>query len=248
MDEQNLPHSAVSVEALGKHYIKFLEFVQQDLQKDRFVVHRRMLSVFLWGFIIPAAVALVLLLLVSFHVLPARFRGSIDLVTLIFPVCYSIYVLGSEVLVRLPGVLRRGGLSGLLDQAARDSVWREQVCTSLQVVLPLHTREWNWVIESFETDLRGRLRQTSFLTGLAGAIFFLMFQGVDILAGGDVEARLGWSRNTTTGLIETSTSDLTQFVALALFLGLFYLSGVQNVRALQRYLDCAKLLIIARKS
>jgi hypothetical protein len=232
---------------LGNCYVRFLEFVQRDLQKDRVAVHRKMFSVFLWGFLVPAGVVLLILVLVNYRILPMKARGMLDLVLLFFPVVYSIYILVSEVLVRLPSVFKKGGLSGVLDQSARDSVWREKVCLSMDRVLPFQPSEWEWVMQSFEIDLQSRLKYTRFITGLSGAIFFLMFQGVDLLAGGDVEARVSWSRNASTGMLESSTHDLSQIIALSLFLGLFYLAGVQNVRSLERYLDCARLLAAARK-
>jgi hypothetical protein len=100
--------------------------------------------------------------------------------------------------------------------------------------------EWDWIIANFKMDLRSMEYRTKYLTALAGAVFFLLMQGIDSIVDG--EGKSTWVRTATLGWIETSSSDLSQFVGLALFLVLLYLSGSQTYHSLRRYLDCAELV------
>jgi hypothetical protein len=92
-------------------------------------------------------------------------------------------------------------------------------------------------------DLQAMEYRTKYLTALAGAVFFLIMQGIDSLTDG--EGKVTWVKSSVLGWVETSSSDLSQFVGLALFLVLLYLSGSQTYQSLKRYLNCIELL--ARK-
>jgi hypothetical protein len=222
-------------------YRSFVEFVRADVQRERMLVNRRMFNVFLWCFVLPAMVSVTLLLLVKAGILPRSARGYLDWLVLIFPVFYSLYILSSEVLAEIPASFRRGGISSTLGQAVKESEWRERVCDSLKRSLDIKQDEWSWLISSFRADLEHMRYRNKYMTALAGAVFFLIMQGIDSMtdAGGDTKVTMVRS---SIGWVETSSYDLTSVVSLLLVLVLLYLSGNQTYYSLVRYLDCAELL------
>jgi hypothetical protein len=222
-------------------YREFIDFVRQDLQRERMAVHRRMFNVFVWCFALPAAFTIALLVLIKLHWLPRTARAYLEWMVLIFPVCYSLYVLSSEVVAQMPVVLRRGGLHGTLGQALKEAEWRERTRESMERAVQAAPGEWPWIVESFRVDLRALQYRTRYLTVLAGAVFFLIMEGIDSLGGAALETSVSWVRNPITGWTETSTYDVSQFIGLTLFLVLLYLSGNQSYQALLKYLDCAEL-------
>lgn len=218
-------------------YRAFLEFVGNDVQKERHRTNRRMLSVALWCFVAPAIVSIALLTLIKFGVLPRRARANLDWLMLVFPVLYSLYILSSEVLTGIPTIFRRGGLVGSLKQSEQEGDWRERVCDSIRESLQFNDPQWEWVLASFKIDLENIRHRTKYLTGLAGAVFFLVMQGIDSM-GTDSESV--WLKNPLQGWA-AATNDISSLMALALFLVLLYLSGSQTYHALSRYHACAEL-------
>lgn len=223
-----------------EHYHSFIEFIRKDIQRERFLVHRRMFSVFLWCFLVPAATSITVLTLVKFNILPPSARGYLDWLALIFPIFYSLYILSSEVISQLPSIFKRGGVSGSLNQAVKEGAWREKVCHELGDLFPAKGSEWDSLIANFEMDLQILQYRTRYLTALAGAVFFLLMQGIDSLS--DAPEKMAWVKNPLLGWVETTSGDLSQFIGLALFLVLLYLSGNQTYHSLTRYLNCAKLV------
>jgi hypothetical protein len=122
-------------------YKIFLIFVSQDMQRERSQVNRRIRSVFLWCFILPVLASASILLLVKFNVLPRRAKYHADLLVLIFPVFYSMYFLGSEVLMNIPKVFRKGGVAPALVQSVSEGSWRERVCESMAKAVPTTDRQ-----------------------------------------------------------------------------------------------------------
>lgn len=224
-------------------YRGFIEFIRTENQRERNVVNRRMMNVFFWCFLLPAIASVSVLLLIKFKVLPRTARGYLDWLVLVFPVFYSLYFLSSEVLRDVPRNFRRGGMAVTLGQSVEEGKWRERVCDGMRRSFVATVDEMRWVAQSFEMDLKAMLYRTRYLTGLAGAVFFLLMQGIDSLTDGD---KVSWSRHPVFGWIETSSNDFSQFVGLALFLLLLYLSGSQTYHALQRYQNCLKLLILEK--
>lgn len=224
-------------------YRAFIDFVAGDLQRERHLVNRRMMSVFIWCFLTPTLMSISLLLLVKFRILPKSTRNYLDWVILILPVFYSLYVLSFEVLSHIPAIFRRGGGAITLEQSLKDGEWRERTLDALERSISATRDEWDWIVASFRIDLQAMEYRTKYLTALAGAVFFLIMQGIDSLTDG--EGKVTWVKTTVLGWVETSASDLSQFVGLTLFLVLLYLSGSQTYQSLKRYLHCAELL--ARK-
>ncbi len=220
-------------------YQSFIEFVASDIQRERHLVNRRMISVFVWCFLMPAIISLTLLILVKLKVFSPKARSHIDWIVLVLPVVYSLYILGSEVLAQVPAAFKKGGMATTLGQSVREGEWRDRVVESMGKSVVATPKEWVWIIMSFKIDLESMQYRTRYLTALAGAVFFLLMQGIDSLDG---EGKVTFVKTSMMGWVETTAGDLTQFVGLALFLILLYLSGSQTNNSLKRYLHCAELL------
>lgn len=221
-------------------YQAFVEFIANDLQTERRRINRKMFSVFLWCFLMPVAIIFVILLLVKFRLVPRSFRSYLDWLILVLPVIYSLYVLGSEVLVQVPEAFRKGGLATTLGQAVKEGQWRNSVSDSMERAVTANAEEWSWIIASFKMDLQMMLYRTRYLTALAGAVFFLLTQGIDTIA--DHEEKVITMRTSILTWAQNSAYDFSQNIALALFLVLLYLSGSQTYHTLSRYLNCAELV------
>lgn len=221
-------------------YIKFLEQVRIESQRERSIETKRMLHVFFWCFLLPALLSIISLVFVKTGIFPRSMRNSISWIPLVFPVLYSIFFLSSQVLRDVPSAFRRGKLASHLGEAAKDGQWRERVCRELLRNVSMNHEDWIWVVTSFHIDLEALLHRTRYLTALAGAVFFLIMQGIDLIA--DPIPTDTYVKDPTFGWVQVSSSDPLQFVGLALFLLLLYLSGSQSYHALKRYLSCARLL------
>jgi hypothetical protein len=219
-------------------YREFLEFIREDIQRERHQAHRRLFSAFFWCFLLPAFVSVSVLALVKAGLFPRSARAHLDWLVLVFPVVYSLYVLGSEVMSQVPAAFRQGGLASSLNPSLKELEWRGRVCAGMRQALQAAPDDWAWIAQSFRVDVRAMKYRTGYLTALAGAVFFLIMQGIDTLGG---EEKVTWVKSPFTGWVETGTSDFSQFVGLALFLMLLYLSGNQTQRGIARYLDCVEL-------
>ncbi len=215
-------------------YGKYLEFVHAANTKDQMDVNRRIRSVFVWCFLIPVIVVALVLTLVNRGILPRVFRSYQDWILLVFPVLYSLYFLSSQVLTGIPNAFRKGGFGLTLGQASREADWRIQHCESMEKELGLLPEEWSWVISNVEEDLERLQMRTRHLTALAGAVFFLIMQGIDSLT---------FDAPTYPAAVPDLTgSSSSQWLGLVLFLLLLYLSGQQNVQTIRRFLGCARLV------
>jgi hypothetical protein len=227
-------------------YRSYLEFVGNDLQRERSRTNRRMFSVFLWCFLVPVVISIAGLLLIKIGVFPRKARTNLDWLILVFPVLYSLYILSSEVLVGIPSMFKKGGLAASLKTASQEGEWRDRVSESVLTALNLSEQEWDWVVMSFKMDLENIRYRTKYLTALAGAVFFLIMQGIDSL-GDTSESMNVWLKNPMMGWVE-ATNDISQLMALALFLVLLYLSGSQTYHSLSRYLTATELAVLRRRA
>lgn len=223
-------------------YREFLEFVRKDLQGQRKTVTRRIFNVFLWCFLIPATLSLILLTLVRFSILPRSISRYMDWLILVFPILYSIYILSIEVLSEMPLVFRRGGIGTTLAQAGKDCEWRSRNAAEMRKAFSLSLDQWRWISANFAVDLKAIHHRAKYLTGLAGAVFFLLMQGIDQL--GDPDADTIMAYQSLQNFVQASTNNVAQFIGLALFLVLLYLSGTQTYHSLKRYQDCVELLLL----
>jgi hypothetical protein len=230
----------MQVRSRSEIYSAFIEFIGNDVQGERRAVNRRMFNVLVWCFILPAMVSLIILTLVKFKWLPGSLRAYVGWLGLIFPVVYSLYILGSEVLYGIPNTFRRGGIATSLTEAHREGVWRERVLESLRRAFPdAQSGDWHWIASSYRMDLEHMHHRTKYLTAMAGAVFYLIMQGIDSLSD---ESKVTWVKTPLLGWVENSSFDVAQYVGLAIVLMLLYLSGTQTHRTLTRYLNCVELL------
>jgi hypothetical protein len=223
-------------------YQSFIDFVGNDIQRERRNANRKMVFVFIWCLFLPAVVSATILLLIRFHVFPRWARGYADWAILLFPVLYSLYVLSFEVLAEIPSVFRKGGIVTTLSHATKEGEWRRRVCDAILTGISATAEEWKWVVTSFRMDLNGLKQRTGHLTALAGAVFFLIMHGIDSL--GDSGAPRQMTPNMVMGWFEAANNDISQMIALGLFLVLFYLSGSQTYYSLTRYMNCAELVLV----
>lgn len=64
--------------------------------------------------------------------------------------------------------------------------------------------------------------------------------GIDSLTG--QKEKITWIKSPTLGWIQVSNGKFSEFVVLALFWTLLYLSGNQTYHSLKRYLNCVELV------
>jgi hypothetical protein len=230
---------------LKSAYTVFLEIVRQEMQSERSLVNRRMLSVFLWCFVAPAVVAVFGLILIRLGWVSSFFRGWVELLFLAFPILYSIYFFASQVGKDLPGHFKKGGAGLLLSQGLRDADWRARIMDRFDRELSLENDEWVWIVKSFSVDLENIRDRTRYLTAFAGAVFYLIMQGVDtfkpgVEPWGNVPGEFLHPAQKL--LLGPIVAELSQIFGLILFLVLLYLSGMQAYYGLQRFLFCAQLM------
>ncbi|MBC7385534.1 MAG: hypothetical protein H7301_05130 [Cryobacterium sp.] len=216
-------------------YDRYLSFIQSANQKDRRDVNRRIRSVFVWCFLVPVVVVSLVIYLVNRGVLPRSFRSHQDWILLFFPVLYSLYFFSSQVLTGIPAAFRKGGVGLTLSQAAQEAEWRIETCEGMERELAYLPDEWSWVITNIEEDLERLQMRIRHLTALAGAVFFLLMQGIDSLTNDGPTSEVF-----APGLSGGASSS--EWVGLALFLFLLYVSGQQNIQVMRRFLGCVRLV------
>ncbi len=222
-------------------YRSFNDLVLNETQTERALVNKRMLSVFIWCFLMPAGLSLAGLFLIQLNIVPYRFRTYVDALILIFPVAYAVYYLSTEVLREMPRAFRRGGVANVLNQFGREVDWRLRVCDSMKRTLGASREDWAWIVRNFKIDLDALKYRNRYLTALAGAVFFLIMQGIDSIQGvGDAELTLRHHFRHVG--IDNSWPDPLQYLGLGLFLVLLYLSGSQTHQYLSRFLGCVELV------
>ena len=222
-------------------YRRFMDYVYTDIQQERKLLNRRMFNVFFWCFVLPTVTASLLVLFVKVGLLPRAVGRYMDWLIVIFPVAYALYVLSLDVLRELPAAIRRGGIASVLDRAVEEDEWRERVCLEMKQKFfdEKSPASWSRLVRGFEFDLQAMQQRTRYITALAGAVFFLLLQGIDSL---DTRSDLSWNPSSILTWFERSSSGLYQFVGLGLFLVLLYLSGSRPHQTLSRYYQCAELI------
>jgi hypothetical protein len=189
----------------------------------------------------PALVSLLLLLLIKAGLAPRSYSRYVEWMGLILPILDAVYVIASSVLNGMSSVFRWGGIANTLNQSYKDAEWRDRVCHEMRTHVRADYQTWGWIVANFKIDLDAIHHRAKYLTALAGAVFFLLMQGLDSL-GPDQE--MVGMHQTLQGWFESSMNNLTQFVGLGLFLVLLYLSANQSFASLSRYLNCAELVLV----
>ncbi|MBI3534071.1 MAG: hypothetical protein HY072_01105 [Deltaproteobacteria bacterium] len=224
-------------------YETFLDFVRQEIQKERSTVNKKMLSVLLWCFVFPALLSIIIVILTNLRILPFYTRHYLDWILLAFPVFYALYFLNSEVLKDLPSLFKKGGMTTTLNQALKDTKWREHVCDELEKKIKLNDEELGQIASHFKIDLDNLYSRIRFITVLAGAVFFLILKGLDLFFDTDSKNII---QNNSHFINKPSNYDFSELIVLGLFLIIFYLSGNQTYRSLLRFLQCTELCIRKR--
>ncbi|MCC7442306.1 MAG: hypothetical protein IT285_11770, partial [Bdellovibrionales bacterium] len=164
-------------------YRDFIQFVQRDTQRERTAFKQRMIQVLVWCFVLPAVASALVAIFQKAGVFPMRYQRYGDWMILLFPVTYAGYFLVFKGFSDKPALLAKGagGFAGNLGQALRQSEWRDRIAAELGRVVPARLEDWPWIAANFRMDLSALKDRTKFLTALAGAVFFLIFQGIDLL-------------------------------------------------------------------
>ncbi len=220
-------------------YEDFIEFVRADSRQERSADHRRMFSLLLWCFVAPGLVAGAIVLLSRLGVIGMRWRAYVEPVILFFPVIYSLYFMSSGFLRDLPRAFLKGNLSTALDTCLKESEWRRRTRGTLLATVSATPEDWAWIKDQFQADLDRLLQRTRYLTILAGAILYLVLEGIDSI-GKLPQESVSWVRDPHLGWVELAGKgeDYIQLIGLGLFLVLLYLTGSQTYYALKRYWVC----------
>lgn len=221
-------------------YEQFLKLVQTRNLAERQTVNKRMLGVFVWCFFMPAVMIVVTLILIRYDILPRSARNYLDWLILVFPVMYSIFILIGQVIRGIPSLFKMGGVAQTLFEAAENEKWRAGFLKEAKSRIGDSPEVWRHLSTSFECDLERMLARIRYLTGLAGAVLFLIMEGIDSIT--EVPRPPVSSSQFVFEWFVQSQTSATQLIGLSLFLLLLYLSGSQTYHSLKRYLDCARLL------
>ena len=109
--------------------------------------------------------------------------------------------------------------------------------------LHLTSKEWSAVSFHLEQEIIRLDHQNRHMTILSTVVLFFMFQFLDLGGSGEVIREAG-----PTGLMKMWVDQFSQWglqlFSLLLFSALFYLSGLQFQRYLQRYWVCVKRIVM----
>lgn len=222
-----------------QNYEQFVTWVQNDMKKDRFVVNRKVFSVVIWCLILPSLLLMALYTLRKYQWIgPMRYA---DLVIFLPPFAYALYSIWPTIR-EIPKVFQKGGLNALLDESLREVEWREKTSSKLRNDLKLTANEWDLVAFHLRADLLRMSHQNRYMSILAGVVLFFMFQFLDLGAGGEIVLE-PTSANLVRAWVDQFSQWSVQVFSLGLFSALFYLSGLQFQRYLNRYLVCIERVL-----
>ena len=220
-------------------YEQFVNWVQNDMKKDRFMVNRKVFSVVVWCLIFPSIVLLVLFALRKYQWI-GQMRYA-DLLIFLPPFAYTLYSVWPTIR-EIPKVFRKGGLNALLDESLKEVEWREKTSTKLKSDLNLTFKEWDLIAFHLRADILRMTQQNRYMSILAGVVLFFMFQFLDLGAGSEVVLEPS-SSNLVKAWVDLFSQWSVQVFSLGLFSALFYLSGLQFQRYLSRYLVCIERVL-----
>lgn len=222
-----------------KNYEHFVNWVQNDMKKDRFIVNRKVFSVVIWCLIFPSAVLMVLFALRKYQWIgPMRYA---DLIVFLPPFAYALYSLWPTV-KEIPKVFKKGGLNALLDESLKEVEWREVTSSRLKNDLKLTLKEWDLIAFHLRADMLRMAQQNRYMSILAAVVLFFMFQFLDLGAGNEIILEPN-SANIVKAWVDQFSQWSVQVFSLGLFSSLFYLSGLQFQRYLSRYLVCIERVL-----
>jgi hypothetical protein len=208
------------------------------MKKARVTVNRRVFSVVLWCLVIPAAFSIALYGLRKFQIIPSA--RVVDGMIFLPPFIYALISLWPT-LREIPRVFRMGGLGALLEESQKEVEWREQTVERLDREIPLTFKEWRLVEFHLGEDIERMRAKNRYLTVLAGAVLFFMFQFLDLGGQPDLPHERG-AMGVFMAWAEQLSQWGSQLSAIIVFAALFYLSGIQIQKHLIRYQVCVKRL------
>jgi hypothetical protein len=218
---------------------RWSEWVQLDLQKDRASINRKVFHVVLWCLLIPGIISFALLTLRKLHLL-AQIRFY-DAFTILPALGYTLFTLWPT-LKRLPGTFRKGAAGAVLEDSLVEVEWAESTRKRMQSELNFTSEEWKGLNFYLQVQLKRAEDQNRYMSILSGVVLLLMFQFLDAGMTSEIPLEQG-----PTGLIRMWVESFSQWgvqlISLALFSTLFYLSGLQVSRHLNRYRTCVERMI-----
>jgi len=223
-----------------KSYQLFVNWVQADMKRDRFLVNKKIFGVVFWCLLLPAILSIVLFGLRKYQVVVAmRFA---DLIIFLPPFVYALYSIWPTIR-QVPHVFKKGGMGALLDESMKEVEWREGTVARMKADINLTPAEWSLISFHLRSDLERISQQNRYMTILASVVLFFMFQFLDLGAPTDIIIP-----ETAGGLVQAWVNQFYQWsiqvLSLLLFSALFYLSGLQFHRYLTRYLICIERINI----
>lgn len=217
-------------------YQQFVSWVQIDMNKDRVMVNRKVFSVVLWCLILPALLSLIIYALRKYQII--EFFRYLDTVLFMPPFLYALYSLWPTI-KNVPRVFKKGGLGAMLEESAKEVDWREATATRLHAEVRLTAKEWNAVSFHLQYEMTRLNEQNRYMTILSTVVLFFMFQFLDLGGAPEIMHETGPG-----GMVKAWVDQFSQWgvqiFSLLLFSALFYLSGLQFQRYLQRYWVCVQ--------
>ncbi len=134
-------------------------------------------------------------------------------------------------------------MNSLLDESTKEVNWRESTVTRLTDELKFTNKEWKMIVFHLRFEIQRFKQQNWYMSILAAVVLFFMFQFLDL---GTAEEKVMVMDNVSLvqGWVEQFTQWSIQIFSLTLFTTLFYLSGLQFQRHLDRYLVCVERILI----
>ncbi len=215
-------------------YQQFVVWVQADMNRDRMIVNRKVFSVVVWCLVLPILISLIVYGLRKYHLIET-FR-YFDTFLFLPPFLYALYSLWPT-LRNIPRVFKKGGVGAMLEESAREVEWRESTAFRLSQEIKLTPKEWSTVSFHLQQEITRLNDQNRYMTILSTVVLFFMFQFLDLGGAPDVVHEDG-SAMMVKAWVDQFSQWGVQVFSLFLFSALFYLSGLQFQRYLQRYWVC----------
>jgi hypothetical protein len=228
------------MKAAHQKYELFSNWIKEDMRKDRFHVNRKVFSVVFWCLILPSLLLITLVILRRY-----QWIGTwryVDLLIYIPALGYTIYSMWPT-FRDIPKVFKKGGMNSMLEESSKEVEWRESTVTRLNSDLNFTGKEWKMIGFHLRFELQRLKQQNWYMSILAAVVLFFMFQFLDFGSATVTEIQPDHF-TIMKGWLEQFIQWGLQVITLVLFIALFYLSGLQFQRHLDRYLVCVERILI----
>jgi hypothetical protein len=219
-------------------YQKFIQWVQEDVNQDRLMVNRKVFGVVFWCLVLPSVLSLTFYGLRKLQLLTdLRNWGAYVVVPPFLYALYSIWPTFRDI----PRVFNKGGFGALLEESAKEVEWKEQVVSRLSQEVRLTALEWKLVAFYLGKEIERLRAQNLHMSLLSGVVLFFMFQFLD-LGTVPVEVEGAGPGPLVKSWVDQFTQWGGQVFSILLFSILFFLTGKQTHRHLERYRVCVERL------